>query len=292
MSIYRTIYIAIMTDSSRIKSIELNYDAWIKEFLKKSFCSKIRFFGHQKIETNNRYIQDNYIDSMKYKGDISRDLLSSKLLVSLQDFLNNSSADWFLRLCDDTFVNLRAFDKFYFDLNHNIDPLSERLIQGNCIYKASDNIYLQGGSGMIFSRFSALEFYSNFSFFKILSLNIHNDDTAIGAWLRHRKYSSKIITNRYFIGHLFKGFHTFINLTKSSIMRCGFEVSPPRSRFCRSFLTNLNEIVFWHDRVNFMKFLPYVNQFVSTLPNDLFFYQIGSKPLVCRGVNLTGKYYD
>lgn len=281
-----------MTGSARIKTIELIYDVWIKEFLKKSFCSKIRFFGHEKIETKNRYIQDNYIDSMKYDGDVSRDLLSSKLLASLQDFLNNSRADWFLRLCDDTFVNLRAFDRFYFDLNHDTDPLSERLIQGNCIYKTSDNIYLQGGSGMVFSRFSALEFYSNFSFFKILSRNIHNDDTAIGAWLSHKKYSSKIITSRYFIGHLFRGFNTFINLTKSGIMRCHFEASPPRSRFCRSFLTNLNEIVFWHDRVNFMKFLPYAERFVSTLPNDLFFYQVGHRPFVCRGANFTGRYYD
>lgn len=281
-----------MTDSIRSNYIEILYDIWIKEFTVKLYYSKIKFFGIKEIETKNSFIQENYIKSQIFASDKSRDFLSSKLLISMKDFLNNSNADWFLRICDDTFINLRAFNHFYSELNIYTNPLTDKLIQGNCIKKEINNIYLQGGSGIIFSRFSVIEFVSNFSFFKILTKNIHNDDTAIGAWLIHRKYNSKSITNRFFIGHLFQGLISFLNISKIKIKDCDVKVLKTYSSNCRAFLTNLKEIVFWHDRVNFMKFIPFAKKFIFNLPNDLFFYQFGRFPIACRGYNITGKYYE
>lgn len=290
----RTIYLAIMTGGARIKLLEYLYDIYIRDFMSQPFCAAVKLYGMGGMSTNNSVIRNIYIDSQIIPGDVSRNHLCGKLFLAINDFLNNSTADWFIRLCDDTFINMNAFDLFFNELNQNSDPLHDKLVQGNCIHKfRRSNAYLQGGSGIVFSRFSVIELLNTFDNLTKICNYVKNDDTSIGIWLRDRKYTFRSMANRFFVGHQFIGFKKVLDIISnySKIEECPHEYHY-NPNICRSFMTNMRNIVFWHDRVKFLKFLPFAKKFISDLPSDLYFYQPGVRPKVCRSSKNLDKYFD
>lgn len=291
---HRTIYIAIMTGGARIRLLEYLYDIYLKDLLSQPFCGVVKLYGMGAIITNNSIIRDIYLDTQIIPNDISRNHLCGKLYLAINDFLNNSKCDWFLRLCDDTFINLKAFSLFFNELNQGTNPLKDKLVQGNCIHKLRRaNSYPQGGSGMIFSRFSVIELLSNFEHFKEICYYIKNDDTSIGIWLYDRNYTFRSMANRYFVGHRFVGFDKIIDIISknSTIKPCPlkYQYNP---NICRSFMTNLKNVVFWHDKARFMYFLPFAKKFIEELPEDLYFYQPDVRPRVCRSSLRIDGYLD
>lgn len=290
----RTIYVAIMTGAARSKLLEKLYYIWIKEFMTKSYCSVVKLYGVGEIYTDNSAIKNMYIDTQIIPNDISRNHLCGKFIIAINDFLTNSSAHWFLRLCDDTFINMKSFSLFYSELNQNTDPTHDKLVQGNCLHKGKKTYaYIQGGSGIILSRYSAIEFNKSFDHFSKVCHYVKSDDTTIGIWLRDNNYTFRSMANRFFVGHQFRGFHKIIDLNnRSQIIKCP-EVFPKNTRqVCRAFVTKLKNVAFWHDRAHFMNFLPYARDFVSNLTDNLYFYQEDVLPRVCYGSNITEGYLE
>lgn len=291
----RTIYVAIMTGGARVKLLEQLYDIWIKEFILKPYCATVKFYGTGEVYTDNPAIKNMYINVQIIPSDYSRNHLCGKLFIAINDFLINTTADWLFRLCDDTFINMKAFNLFWKELNQNTNPQTDKLVQGNCIHKHKRTFsYIQGGSGIIFSRHSIIELNNTLNHFKELCTYVKNDDTTIGIWLRDRNYTFKSMANRYFVGHQFKQFHKIIDIiaNDSLINECPSIIPRNYPKICRSFITNLKNVVFWHDRVHFLKFLPYARDFISKLPDNLYFYQTDYHPYACRGTNIVDGYLE
>ena len=199
------IFIAILTGAPRVPLLQEQYKLWMKDFIAtKYYCKSLG-----PADFDNKFLSEMYIDTPHYKGDISRDMLKSKIYKAMNDFLSLTNAPWFLRLCDDTFVNLKAFDQFYAELTKGVDPYEDRIIQGYCLSKYKDHIYIQGGSGIIFSRAAVCHLLSSFDFFVHNMSHIKNDDTTLGIWLNRANYTSFDNTNRFFLGHRFWGFRDF-----------------------------------------------------------------------------------
>lgn len=295
ITIHRSIFVAIMTGGARIRLIEKLYDIWLKDFLSKSYCDTIKLYSTGVIpNTNNLFIKESYVNCQIPSKDISRNHLCAKLYIAINDFLNNSKADWFLRLCDDTFINMNAFDSFFTELNLNTDPIHDKLVQGHCIHKHRRIYsYIQGGSGILFSRKSAIELNNTYDHFSTICLFVKNDDTSIGCWLHDRNYTFKSMTNRFFVGHQFQNYKKITDILSntSNIEKCP-TVFPTNSYACRSFIINLKNITFWHDRVHFLQFLPFARNFISNLPDNLYFYIDQYAPRVCRGFQLSDRYLN
>lgn len=292
----RKIYVAIMTGAARVKLLEQLYDIWIKDFLSKSYCAVIKLYGTGDIFTDNEVIRSMYINTPLVPGDASRNHLCRKLYVAINDFLVNTTAEWLFRLCDDTFINMNVFDSFFSELNRNTNPNIDKLVQGNCIHKHKYTYaYIQGGSGIIFSRHSIIDMNNTYDYLNLVCQYVKNDDTTIGIWLRDRNYTFKSMANRHFVGHQFKGFNRIIDILQntSEINECPAVFPQHTQKICRSFVTKMKNIVFWHDRAHFLKFLPFARDFVSNLPDNLYYYQGDTLSRVCRSSNdIVEKYFE
>lgn len=279
------IFIAILTGAPRVPLLQEQYNLWMKDFIATKYYCKIQLYSLGPAHFDNKFLSDNYIDTPHYEGDISRDMLKSKMYKAMNDFLSSTNSPWFLRLCDDTFVNLKAFDQFYAELTKGVDPYKDRIIQGYCLSKYKDHIYIQGGSGIIFSRAAVCHFLSSFDFFVHNMSHIKNDDTTLGIWLNKENYTSFDNTNRFFLGHRFWGFRDFTDLYNKSLQKhihpcpnsptssTPYRKMPNHYEYCKHYITKLRNIAFWHDRSQWFRFIPYARDFIDNLPDYWYYYQ-------------------
>lgn len=281
----QSLYLAVMTGGARGALLKNLYDLYIHKLLFSPYFTTVKFYGMGKLLLENDIIQSMYVDCPVWPDDISRNHLCGKFMIAIRDFIYNSTCWWFLRICDDAIMNWDAFGPFYHDLTQQFNPLNGRFVQGDCIYKRSKTYaYLQGGSGYILSRYSAIEFEKDHLQFKLECDQTKNDDVSFGSWLSYSNYSRREITSRFFVGHQFQGYRQLIDLLRntSTIPDCQVIKNRHHWRICRPFFTNLKNVVVWHEKNKSKTFFPLAQKFFSQLPGDLYFFQNSYKGEVCR----------
>ena len=281
----QSLYLAVMTGGARGVLLQNLYDLYINKLLFSHYFTTVKFYGMGKLLLENDIIQSMYVDCPVWPDDISRNHLCGKFIIAIRDFIYNSTCWWFLRICDDAIMNWDAFLPFYQDLNKQINPLNDRFVQGDCIYKPDKNYaYLQGGSGYILSKYSAIEFEKDHLHFKRGCDIIKHDDRAFGLWLFRSNYSRREIASRFFVGHQFQGYNQLIDLLSNTSTFPDCQVIKNRQswRICRPFFTNLKNVVVWHEKIKSKEFFPLAKTFFSQLPNNLYFFQNSHKGEVCQ----------
>ena len=291
---FSKVFIAIMTGNKRVNKIEFDYNTWISVFLEQNYASWVRYYGIGSIETSNKEVEKLYVSTEVNISDVSRNHLCSKIKFAIEDFLFKTDASWFIRICDDTFVNMKTFKSFLDDLNQNYNPIKQFIVQGNCIGKEwKSYAYIQGGAGIIFSRFAAEQLLNEYDSFQNICNKIINDDTSLGIWLNSKNYSAYNATNRFFIGHHFRQVQFIDNfLTKNFILpNCPSKYAIHPNKGCRSFLTKLKSITFWHDKVKFHQFMPFAETVLANISDNIYYYQVSEKPEACFGTPDTKEMY-
>lgn len=95
-------------------------------------------------------------DRFKRPANVSAELYSSWDLAPKDAFImrhcaEQTNSSWCLRILDDTYVNMPAFENFVVWLSEQGNPRENPMAFGNCL-NWWDHWLLQGGSGWIFSR--------------------------------------------------------------------------------------------------------------------------------------------
>lgn len=284
----RKVYIAVMTGAPLKYEIEYSYIHWGMEFFHTPNFGGLGFFGDSAIESSIKDIPYISVDISKDKSLYG---LCSKLYRAIEEFLFRSDSLWMIRICEDTAVNIKTLPLFLEELNSQFDPMKDVVIQGACLGKQS-TVYLQGGSGFVFSRKAAFDLYKDWSWFNEKCSQVKSDDRVVGIYLQRVGISPYHSTNRWFLGHSFLGVNSIEEalLNRSQISHC---IKPISNKGCRSFFTKLKDITFWHDRVPFDKFVARIELIRELSGDDLAFYVPNNKPVLCLLSNDTHLgYYD
>jgi hypothetical protein len=255
------------------------YSAGLGDLDHREEVEMIRFFGWGSLRGSSRLFHPRYVAVEAINQDRSVGILCSKLIVAIRLFLNTTAA-WIARICDDTAINARTFSKFYRELNEVGNPFTERIIQGHVIDRSDlTYAYLQGGSGVFFSRFAAREMYEGQERFLNMCYKVYSDDRAIGRWLEARGVPPVNATNRWIVGHDYDGTRTprdLLDLSK-------FEACPPHppQGMGRPFFHRVRDVTFWHTHTHWLHFGTQVRKLQDEIPKELLFYNVGRAPVPC-----------
>jgi hypothetical protein len=212
-----------------------------------------------------------------------RDLdLGSKFFFSLRFFMEQSSASWFYRATDDTIINFPNLYPFMQYLEAKYNPLTEPVIIGSCINVRRFS-YLQGGSGILFSRYSAIRLIgARNSFLK--SLN-RPEDVYFVHLLEAMNISLYQATSEFFIRHDILPAHRGIVWQKA------FDELPPCpdtasiwKKKCRAFVSPVNDLVFWHQEGRNQTLGPTIMfaKMILRLPRHIQWWSDKGRPHLCR----------
>ena len=137
------------------------YDTWIKNVINYSPESKVAFITNKGKEIPGvLYVHPGqkyeHLKRLPGSRPIDRDIVI-KRLVGAKYFLENTNLDWFWSVSDDCLIYPNNIPDIIDDLNSRYNTYTDSHIEGHCI-EAWGHIYMQGGSGDIFSRKAAEKF--------------------------------------------------------------------------------------------------------------------------------------
>ena len=288
LKLINKVFIAVMTKSSFKNEIIYYKNLLFKEFLKQPYADNILFFGDDPIvfpEKDFPYVPVNP------NGDLSRHFLCSKLKAALQHFLFQTDAAWFVRVCGDTYINMRTFPQFLLELNQSFNPFKDTVIQGACLGKEG-LVYIQGGSGFVFSRKAAFDLYNDWAWMDERCVEFSNDDRILSNYIQKINISFYDATSRWFLGHRFFKYSSAYDavLNAHDLNNCFYPVS---KKGCKPFFTKVKDITFWHDQTNFSTFIGKIDDIMNKATDDLYFFVPNNKPMLCRAPpNVKDGYYD
>jgi hypothetical protein len=233
------------------------------------------------------YPPDDYRVAMKLSWRFRRfrkDLdLASKFFFGLRFYEEISSAHWFYRATDDTLIRFHNLLPFMRSLEKRYDPVTEAVVIGNCI-DIKRFSYLQGGSGILFSRFAALKLVNGRDEF-LKKLNRPEDVFLVSSF---EKFGISLYqaTSEYFIGHDILAAHRSL-LWNGSLNRLPNCPDPSKIwvRSCRPFVAPLKDIVFWHQEGR-NKTLEHTIDFANVAlsqPRTIMWWLDRGRPTLCRG---------
>jgi hypothetical protein len=254
--------------------------------LAQPYVAGLCFIGDGPLLSNDLFLRRHYIKLEPVLNDTSWNFLCSKVYTAVRLFLA-TPASWLLRICDDGMINPATFPLFLSELNDFADPAITRVIQGHMIAKPKVRkyVYPQGGSGIIFSRFTAQELWDESARFLFVCDHVHNDDRGIGLWMLFHNVSAWNATNRWFVGHQFAGQNggaaVWIPKLLKKVQAC--PPVPAASLGSRPFFNRVKDITFWHDRGEFENFGPKLGELRRALPENLFFAPGDEFPMLCFG---------
>jgi hypothetical protein len=290
-----SVFIAIMTDPGRENVATIQWENGLASVASLPSVT-IRYFGIGHLEDPGCFVAAMYVDAspFKFRGDNSRDFLYPKIKAAIATFLQ-TDCEWFVRLCDDTAVNGGSFPDFLAEVSRNRASRSMRLIQGHMIVKPWLAFpYPQGGAGVVLSRFAAAEILAKFDRFPVPGCRVCNDDRAFGLWMDNTNIPRSERSNRWFVGHSFRLRRGLISPFEIVQKQSVFEQCPdrpPNNSGLARYFQRLKDVTFWHAREDFLKFGPAVNQLRESFPDNLFFYSLGTNPVLCISTENTSLGY-
>jgi hypothetical protein len=208
--------------------------------------------------------------------------LSSKFFFGLRFFLENSSALWLYRATDDTIVNFGNLLPFMRYLNRQWNPLQQAVVIGSCIDTKRFS-YLQGGSGLMISRFAAAKLVDQRDSF--LAKLSKPEDVSLTKLLAALNVSLKEATSEFFIGHdiLTKHRGLIWNRALHLLPQCP-AIHSIWKRKCRPFVAPVGDLVFWHQEGYNRTLGPTIGfaRMVFALPRNILWWSKKGRPNLCR----------
>ncbi|OHT07351.1 hypothetical protein TRFO_24539 [Tritrichomonas foetus] len=295
------IYLAVITGIYNIGRVRHSLETWIPELRNASLYDipyqvEIVFVSESEIENNlnirtvispeDRIKQDiqriNEFNGPKEK-DVPKVL---KTFYALHDFYYNTNCDWFKHQDDDTGIYVPNFRMMFDEYTSRFDPRSQIVAKGACtvdlkfaVNKGVEDLYSQGGTGLLLSRKAAKFFldnfddwYKNFSFY---------EDRYVWRMLEKMGVTGESVSSTYFIGSEIplsaqKALQYF---QYDRIEECPAE--HPLTR-CKPEFYQLNKIVSYHREPDFY-WLPFLLK-NHNIDDSIRFYDNRFKPKVCRMV--------
>jgi hypothetical protein len=255
---------------------EIDFEYWFVNYTRDNVSS-----------IHSVYPPDDYRLAMKlnrrfrrYRRDLD---LSSKFFFCLRFFQQNSSANWLYRATDDTIINFPNLLPFMQSLERKYNPRTDVAVLGNCIDIVRFS-YLQGGSGILFSRYAALQLVELRDEF-LKSLN-RPEDVFLVKFLKDIGVTLYTSTCEYFIGHDILSAHRWLFWTGglASLPPCPNPAGFWR-RECRTFVSPLNDIVFWHQEGYNRTLGPTIqfSRMVLSQPRNIMWWLNRGRPTLCQG---------
>jgi hypothetical protein len=167
-------------------------------------------------------------------------------------FVAHSDALWFVRLVDDTCVNVAKLQTMFDSLRQVGDPRATAIIKGHCIdYRP----FLNGGSGFLFSRRAAELFAAEaLEWFRQMRMP---EDCHFGVFLERIGLTPSEATSKSAVGHSWQpGDWEFLRTRNYSIISvCSQERHWQIS--CQPFSGKFADLVFVHDNYHKVEFATY-----------------------------------
>lgn len=217
--------------------------------------------------------------------------LWAKLWSTMRYFLENTNYAWLWRGTDDVLVIFERLGGFMEELDRKYDPMSESVVLGHCIYnRPSHYAWLQGGSGMIFSR-KAVEIME--PRMEKYMKNMLTDDIRFTELLQSVNLSMKSATCESFIGHYpeHRDQRLLRNMRYDKMPKCPPEELLTNATLCRNFVSPISDIVFYHAQVKgtlnvFRWMVKTYNKYLKNAPRGVKWYMEGRSPVICYDPNM------
>jgi hypothetical protein len=213
--------------------------------------------------------RDSFFVNMPMQYDIAQ-----KQLSFLRYFVDNSSANWFVRITDDVYMNRWNLPDFLRDLNARFDPRKDFYIGGCCLDYVGEPL-LQGGSGSVFSRYAAELFVSEG--LEWLRTVAYYDDWHMSRLLPKLGLSLFNASTGRFMGHCHRTWQR-LRYWANVMKRCPELGKLP---YCKPLMTRLGDTTFFHDDMKKYDEFGWFN-FIHGVPNDVYWYQNGVTAALCR----------
>ena len=200
-----------------------------------------------------------------------------KLISFLRYFINNSTANWLVRYCDDVFLNRHMIPDLLRYLNSKYDPTQDFYVGGACIDYIKEPI-LQGGSGYIISKYAAKLILSNaMDFLRDIS---YYEDWEFSRLLPKIGFPVCNGTNPFFIGHSAKPFSKWMSKLGFTSLFPKCPANLPKLDSCQRVMPRMRDIVFFHDQHQVFSIRD-IYHFLNYIPDNLYWYQNGESASLC-----------
>jgi hypothetical protein len=213
--------------------------------------------------------RDKFYINMPMQYDIG-----TKQLEFLNYFLKNTSANWFVRITDDVYVNRYRLPEFLRELNEKFNPLTDFYVGGCCLDYVKEPL-LQGGAGFVVSRFAAQMFVSQE--FDWLRTMAYYDDWHFSRALPKMGFPLYNASSGRFIGHPQRKWER-LRYAVGMLRKCPELKALP---YCNALLTKVRDTVFFHDDQKYFSEQRWF-RFVQSVRDDVYWYQNGVSAALCR----------
>jgi hypothetical protein len=291
------IFAAFLTDqnSSRVPELltylgtaaiphYLTFDAWLINFT--SYNDTRRRFLYPSDDCRSAMLLNRKI--RRFRKDLD---LGSKFFFALRFFLQNTSAQWIYRATDDTIINFANLGPFMRWLERRTNPLQDTAVVGHCVDLKRFS-FLQGGSGILFSRVAARKLVGYRDWF-MAGLN-RPEDVYLARLLAHTGMSLQEATCPYFIGHdIYPDHRTMLwNNCLNLLPRCP-RLESIWIRHCRRFVRPVADLVFWHQegRNRTLDQTIMFGKWVMAQPRNVQWWMNWGRPHLCLEMNVSRREY-
>jgi hypothetical protein len=170
--------------------------------------------------------------------------LAVKFFFALNFFLQNSTARWFFRGTDDTFINFEALPEYFQGLEQQFKPETEFVFRANCVTNGYQ--FPQGGSGYLLSRAAARMVEPHCETF-MSELRV-SEDMSFRAFLAKFGVSMFNVTDEAFSGHHFDdNDNQRLKDRQYHLLDPCPDVGKLARDDCSPFLSPVRQIVFYHE---------------------------------------------
>ncbi|OHT02343.1 hypothetical protein TRFO_07193 [Tritrichomonas foetus] len=288
------VYLLIITASQNKKRTDYALNNWIPEFVNKYNKSEIVFVSDEPVENNfslkTLILFKNYTTKVaieqgeiQYGNKFKDTEKTIKFYHGMKDFYENTKYRWFKYQDDDGAIYVPNFGVMMKDFNQQFNPNEEMVVKGACtmhtsvVYDGEEDLYIQGGTGLVMSRKSIEFFLKHFDeWFR--DLHIY-EDRHLMRMFEKMGISGVNISSTYFIGDPFKEPNMDIiirNKMFEYIQECP-KVHPPTQ--CKPEFYEFRKIASYHK----YWYLDFLDEYLrnNILPKGLRFYDNHCDPQVC-----------
>jgi hypothetical protein len=269
------LHIGILTHPRRsVLILRDQYDFWISRFLRSRFSGGVHFVCETPVNVSG------VPTAIAFTGglDLNRSQ-AAKRIRSLEYFLANSTAGFFLYTTDNAFIWSRNLKYLFREVANRRLTADSHFIWGNCMSNY-DGTFLQGGSGYFMSRHTADRLLAMSA--QWLRSVKQSEDVAFGDLMTTVGLPSMYnATSEFMMGQYieFGRIAAMQSINLTGIAKCPSE--PPAAEGCRGFLSRFNRLVVLHRLTSRYKFISGKPPPVYNYPNNLYWFQPGEVSDVC-----------
>jgi hypothetical protein len=219
---------------------------------------------------------------IKNPGKVDAQLTMKDLTIA-DHFWYNTTSDWCLRFTDDTFMYKPALPIFLNELAKLGDPRKKSIVLGNCVNHPHVRWYLQGGSGVLFSRAAIGDFLK---IAEEWALSVAGpEDWHMTKALEKMGLKDDECNSRFFSGHFIRwalwGRWNWSNPSHFGL--CPRQIG--KQTYCDNKIVPYHEVLFHHALKDFMTQKNWV-KWMASAPKDAMIFFGGTAWNICK--NRTG----